>query len=163
MQIDDDAHRQMAPTEQSFPLQRGNFVSSTTSTQRNRNVNMSKRQCLSRIDYASYIISNDWMLVKKRYLNSNLPKDCYCCGKLYGTYRIEFHHRTYKRLGRERLIDIVPVCRDCHQLIHDTRSSLSIDLWSSTKKVRKKRRGKQHVEENAFSTNRRNNGSHSVV
>jgi hypothetical protein len=93
---------------------------------------------LSRLEYRSYIQSNEWMLVKKRYLNSKLPKDCYCCGKKYGTYKIEFHHRTYKRLGCERLLDIVPVCRECHQGIHDMKSMKLISLWSATKKIKRK-------------------------
>lgn len=101
---------------------------------------MSNKVSLSRKDYRSYIVSAEWRAVKDRYLKSNLPKDCYCCGKLYGTYSIEFHHRTYKRLGCERLIDIVPVCRNCHQLTHDLKLSKKLNLWAATNKAKRKTR-----------------------
>lgn len=102
-------------------------------------VGMATKQPLSKKDYYRYIVSAEWSLVKQRYLASKLPKDCYCCGKLHGTYRVEFHHRTYKRLGCERLLDIVPVCRDCHQGVHDLNKSGRFTLWKATNKAKKKK------------------------
>lgn len=31
---------------------------------------------------------------------------------------LEVHHRTYRRLGREKLTDSVPLCDECHRLFH---------------------------------------------
>jgi hypothetical protein len=92
---------------------------------------------LTRKEYYSYIQSSEWKSIKLKYLRSNLPKDCFGCNKEYGTYQIEFHHRTYKRLGCERLMDIVPVCRQCHQAIHDL-SENDISLWAATSKLKRK-------------------------
>lgn len=96
---------------------------------------------LEKKDYHSYLQSDDWRELKKRYLSSKLPKSCYGCFKPYGTYRVEFHHRTYKRLGCERLLDIVPVCRSCHEKMHNEHS-LGRTLWDSTNKIARRARKK---------------------
>ena len=36
----------------------------------------------------------------------------------------QLHHRTYSRLGRENLLDLLPLCRDCHELTHRQRVPL---------------------------------------
>lgn len=33
--------------------------------------------------------------------------------------RLEVHHRTYERLGRELMTDLVALCRECHRLFSD--------------------------------------------
>lgn len=33
-------------------------------------------------------------------------------------YRLEVHHKTYERFGREWLSDLVCLCEDCHKAIH---------------------------------------------
>jgi hypothetical protein len=35
-----------------------------------------------------------------------------------GEYRLDVHHLTYERLGRESPDDLLVLCRDCHELIH---------------------------------------------
>lgn len=35
--------------------------------------------------------------------------------------RLEVHHRTYERLGRERDGDLVVLCRECHGVLHQYR------------------------------------------
>ena len=35
--------------------------------------------------------------------------------------RLTVHHPTYERLGAELLVDVVIVCRDCHNEIHRRR------------------------------------------
>lgn len=66
-----------------------------------------------------------------------MPKKCYVCGKKSGS--LELHHRTYKNLGNERLMDLVPVHRECHELIHKLyreRADKRDGLWQMTKKAR---------------------------
>jgi hypothetical protein len=88
------------------------------------------------VDYFEYITSTAWQDIKARYMASDHPKSCGVCGRSWvsdGTF--DFHHKTYKRLGAEWLIDIAPVCHDpCHQLIHDIHkeqqsSSANKGLW----------------------------------
>ncbi len=33
-------------------------------------------------------------------------------------YKLEVHHKTYQRFGREWLSDLVCLCGDCHKAIH---------------------------------------------
>jgi 5-methylcytosine-specific restriction endonuclease McrA len=97
---------------------------------------------LSKKDYYNYIKSEDWQKMRKKYYASgmrNLFKlqgkwKCYCC--LTDNVPLDLHHRTYKRLGEENLHDLVPVCRSCHDLIHELFDSNRISLWSATKRIK---------------------------
>jgi hypothetical protein len=42
---------------------------------------------------------------------------CVTCNADANETRLEVHHRTYDRLGQERLSDCYTLCRDCHRLI----------------------------------------------
>lgn len=87
-------------------------------------------------DYHAYIRSPEWQAVKQRYRASRLPQDCLRCGS---SENIELHHRSYRRLGRERLSDIVPLCRDCHRRLHHARNDRrSVSLWGFAKRFVRK-------------------------
>lgn len=68
-------------------------------------------------DYISYIHSNRW-IDKKHSLWLARDHDCSICKKLLTEKLSVLHHRTYKRLGREELGDLVFLCHDCHHKIH---------------------------------------------
>jgi hypothetical protein len=87
------------------------------------------------IDYYQYIRSDAWRAVKIRYLKSALPNDCFVCRKPWSN-AFHFHHRSYERLGREWLTDIVPVCRPCHALIHRIVDEIGMNLWEATSAAR---------------------------
>ena len=92
---------------------------------------------VSRSEYYAYINSEAWKNTRRRYWASKMPKKCYVCGKKSGS--LELHHRTYKNLGNERLMDLVPVHRECHELIHKLyreRADKRDGLWQMTKKAR---------------------------
>lgn len=98
----------------------------------------SGRATVTRAGYRAYISSPEWQVVRRRYWASKLPKDCYCCGRFDGPK--DLHHRTYKNLGNERLMDLVPVCRDCHFACHDRlKLAPRKGLWWATKSIRKER------------------------
>ena len=66
--------------------------------------------------------STAWKRKKASYWKSKYPKVCYVCGK--GRHKgMHLHHRTYVRLTRERLSDLVPVCKSCHEFIHNFQQS----------------------------------------
>lgn len=66
-------------------------------------------------NYREYLQSDHWKEIKWLYRNSDYPQYCLACsGKQY-----DLHHRTYKRLGAEWKSDLVPICRDCHNRIHE--------------------------------------------
>jgi hypothetical protein len=64
--------------------------------------------------YDDYLRSRAWQRVRSRYRRVR-PWRCGICG---ATDRLELHYRTYERLGAEQLDDLVPLCDDCHPLLH---------------------------------------------
>lgn len=93
-------------------------------------------------EYRDYINSAQWRRKREEYWASNLSSNCYCCNKPRHT-GMHLHHRTYKNLGNERLMDLVPVCAECHKEIHCLHRSesrwKSKGLWYVTKHVRSRR------------------------
>lgn len=65
--------------------------------------------------YSEYIASPEWRQTRARYYASDLPQSC-ICGATKG---LVLHHKTYERLGVERLTDLQPLCVQCHQMVHD--------------------------------------------
>lgn len=62
--------------------------------------------------YQEYICSDDWVATKTwwRSHHSSARRRCRCCGDRH----YQLHHRTYVRLGMERLHDLVPLCKHHH-------------------------------------------------
>ena len=97
--------------------------------------------------YQDYLRSEHWANLKRRYRHSKLEKCCFVCG---ATDRpIEFHHRTYKRIGAEWLQDIVPLCRGCHELTHSKGGAT----------YKKHKKARSHVKKMARKADRKSNGS----
>ena len=72
-------------------------------------------------DYEAYLRSPEWEAKKAEYrANPRLPQACVVCGNR----RVDLHHRTYLRVGRERLTDLVPLCRDHHDEAHKIRLAM---------------------------------------
>lgn len=63
--------------------------------------------------YKEYLLSPYW----KRFSKSVRRKVCYCCKTK--SCCLSVHHKNYERLGNERKRDVVTVCSDCHDLIHE--------------------------------------------
>jgi 5-methylcytosine-specific restriction endonuclease McrA len=99
-------------------------------------------------NYDKYLKSAHWQDVRRRYKASKLHKDaCYACGTSEG---LQLHHKTYKRVGRERLNDLLYLCGDCHSKVHQVlrdRASGKTTLFNVAKKLRKiiKKRGKKRA------------------
>jgi hypothetical protein len=64
--------------------------------------------------YAEYLDSEHWKSVRARYRASKVPDYCARCG---GPGE-NLHHKTYERLGREWLRDLVLLCRPHHEAVH---------------------------------------------
>jgi DNA-binding Lrp family transcriptional regulator len=65
-------------------------------------------------EHAAYLRSPHWRAVRERY-KSKRPWVCGVCPR---TNRLHLHHLTYERLGRERLSDLIPLCRTHHMRAH---------------------------------------------
>lgn len=76
--------------------------------------------------YSDYLKSNHWYNFKIRYYASELFRSkihfggingkCVCCQ--VPDQSLDIHHMTYKRLGKEKLWDVIPLCRNCHSQVH---------------------------------------------
>lgn len=100
-----------------------------------------------KIDYKKYIRSTAWRNKRKQYFESKMYNTyptgkaagkfvCYVCGS---DDNLQLHHRTYKRLGNERInVDLVPVCQKCHTNIHQYQDKTGYNLWGATKRYKKR-------------------------
>lgn len=66
-------------------------------------------------DYRAYLNSAEWRWKAKAAIET--ASGCALCG---ATTELEVHHRTYARVGHERLNDLVVLCRRCHSRYHGT-------------------------------------------
>lgn len=89
----------------------------------------------------AYIQSAEWRATRERYWSSKLPHNCYVCDKPR-VAGMHLHHRTYKNLGNERLMDLVAVCPECHSFVHqlsrETYWKNHGGLWAATKEARRR-------------------------
>lgn len=76
------------------------------------------RSRLPSSEYQRYIRSGRWARTRKRYYKWH-GRHCHRCGKR--RCRLELHHKTYERLGRERMSDLIALCEDCHHAAHARR------------------------------------------
>lgn len=90
------------------------------------------------VEYEKYLKSGHWKEFRKRFLARKKPKGCWSCGR---KGRLDLHHVTYERLGRERIGDVVAICRTCHDEVHDLHDrGKAKNLQSATDKIRQKYR-----------------------
>jgi hypothetical protein len=98
-------------------------------------------------NYKDYLRSDHWQSFRKRFFSESAickrltikfgrPVCQYC----HSGRNLNIHHRTYKRLGGERLSDVVLVCQDCHKRIHDFNKTSRKGLWSATSRVGRKQK-----------------------
>jgi len=89
------------------------------------------KECVS--TYKEYLKTKHWQGVKNRMYNSKIKYECNCCGKRKG---LQLHHKSYNRVGNERLNDLIWLCGDCHEKVHEGNPK-GAELWSKARKVRK--------------------------
>lgn len=65
--------------------------------------------------YQEYLRSYKWRKLRQLALEHTHHR-CSSCGS---TYKLEVHHRTYDRLGNEKLSDLQVLCMICHQRAHN--------------------------------------------
>jgi predicted HNH restriction endonuclease len=65
--------------------------------------------------YVAYIKSPQWKEKRLRALKT-WGNVCQMCDS---NDRIEVHHKTYDRLGKELMTDLMIVCHSCHEKIHE--------------------------------------------
>jgi 5-methylcytosine-specific restriction endonuclease McrA len=71
------------------------------------------------VDYATYIRTSKW----KAKANEAKQRSEWCCALCEERKGLEVHHRTYARLGHERMSDLIVLCWKCHRRHHGTLAS----------------------------------------
>ncbi len=66
------------------------------------------------LSYDQYLLSGEWQTV--RYFA--LRQAGFRCAECGRGRALHIHHRTYERLGNERLGDVMVLCKDCHASAH---------------------------------------------
>jgi hypothetical protein len=80
-------------------------------------------------NYSDYLKSGHWQEMKVRVKK----KRCIC----KNDDRLELHHKTYSRIGEEHLSDLVWLCHNCHEYLHDIVSKGEVSLKNSFVKLKK--------------------------
>lgn len=68
---------------------------------------------MTKDEYAAYLNSTAWQRKRKKILRRDKHK-CRTCG--VNRYLV-VHHRTYERVGHERLSDLITLCDGCHDAV----------------------------------------------
>lgn len=60
-----------------------------------------------------YLNSNEWKTLRSKILSTGCK--CQCCNDQDA---IDVHHMVYRNIVDVKVSDLVPVCRECHNLLH---------------------------------------------
>lgn len=72
-------------------------------------------------EYEPYLDSDAWDTKRKQRLALDGHK-CSRCQR--DNVKLDVHHITYERIGRERMTDLISLCRRCHRREHGHDTSL---------------------------------------
>lgn len=70
---------------------------------------------MKKVDYHEYLQSEGWK-VRRQWKLEAAGDRCQLCD---ATHHLQVHHRTYERLGNERISDLIVLCEGCHRKFHD--------------------------------------------
>jgi phage terminase large subunit GpA-like protein len=80
---------------------------------------------MTKKEYTHYLKSKHWASFKAWVYS--LVHRCAACGS---DDRLNIHHISYGRLGREKLEDVVVLCRQCHTYLHNSeKMGFSKERW----------------------------------
>lgn len=77
---------------------------------------------ITRPDYREYLKSERWR-EKSAEAKRRADWRCQICNKKGNMRTLHSHHRTYKRLGNEKPMDLTVLCPKCHSLYHTSKES----------------------------------------
>ena len=65
--------------------------------------------------YSAYLRSPHWKTFRAKFRRTGRKWACSVCD---GEKELELHHKTYDKLGKEELTDVIPLCHSCHGEVH---------------------------------------------
>lgn len=88
---------------------------------------------MNRAEYRDvYLRSDHWRETRLRALEA-AGNRCQVCNS---DRRLDVHHRTYERLGREAPGDLTVLCRGCHELYHGSKHKLAGESKAAARAAR---------------------------
>lgn len=108
----------------------GNLDVTYSETWERRNKNLD-------IPYSEFLKSDHWLATKKKALSRKKSYgSCLFCGS---TENLELHHTSYKWIGtKHELCNVISLCRDHHQEVHDYAKSNDVSVRLATTAVKTK-------------------------
>lgn len=105
--------------------------------------------------YSSYLKSSTWKKTKQKFFQSKFVMRlegylvCSCCKS---STKLNVHHKTYERLGKEKLTDLVLLCEECHNKTHEIEKYARKRLGNAHKYIdiifaKKELTGKQYAKQ----------------
>lgn len=76
------------------------------------------------MNYREYLQSEHWQWVREWAKKRALYR-CQLCNVSGDEVVLDVHHRSYKRLWHEHPMDLIVLCRDCHDLFHQNTKVVS--------------------------------------
>jgi len=93
----------------------------------------SRETALGENEYKDYLKSKQWANIKEKALKREYYQSCFKCGAKEG---IELHHRSYKWIRTKYAMQgLIPLCRGCHQAVHDYAKTNGVSVRIATNKV----------------------------
>lgn len=83
-------------------------------------------------NYNDYLKSNHWKNKRKAFFKVN-KRECEHCGK---TEKLHVHHKTYARVGNEKLTDLMCLCEYCHNKEHKKLKQIKENRKNGRKKAK---------------------------
>lgn len=74
---------------------------------------------LKRWQYKDYMASPEWTATKERFKKTKNYRDGFCFICVNWSVEIHIHHKTYARLGCEKMGDLRTLCAVCHAVTHE--------------------------------------------
>ena len=86
------------------------------------------------IGYNNYLKSKHWFMLRETYI----PKDMVCAVCNEKVNSLQLHHLTYKNIGNEQKDDLIPVCENCHKMLHSIpKEHIKSEIYIKPKKSKK--------------------------
>lgn len=73
------------------------------------------------LGYHAYMQSPEWLTMREKAF-ATLGRRCNRCGT---TERLQVHHKSYSRVGNEKLSDLEVLCQRCHKGHHDLKAAIA--------------------------------------
>jgi 5-methylcytosine-specific restriction endonuclease McrA len=70
---------------------------------------------LRKLDYYDYLLTPHWDYIRRAKLREASNR----CELCFSKERLNVHHKTYERLGMEKLSDLIVLCHECHTKVHE--------------------------------------------